>query len=95
MFYHCDVMIACLPLHFCHALCIKITLFQNFAMAVCWVAVTALGSYALGSEFKARRSRYFFLIEIKSHCISFSRVRAASGISSEWLRISDKPAKIA
>jgi len=34
---------------------------------------------------------YIFLIEIESHYLFLVRVRAASGISLEWLRISDKP----
>jgi len=44
--YHCDVMI-------CHALCISITLYSNFATAVCGIAVRALELYASGYGFKA------------------------------------------
>jgi len=92
MFYHCDVMI-------CHAFSIsKVssnTLSCNFATAIRSVAVRALESHAAGSGFKAQWSHYIYFIKIESHCISFflvrARVRAASGISSEWLRISDKP----
>jgi len=63
----------------------------NFATAINSVAVRALKFYAAGSGFKAQSHfllrlnlivlLYFFLISV--------RVKAAFGISSEWLRISD------
>jgi len=57
-------------------------------MVVHSVVVRALESYVAGSGFKVRWSHIFF-IEIES----LVKVRAASGISSEWLRIFDKPGK--
>jgi len=49
----------------CHALCINITLFRNFATAVRSVVVRALESYVASSGFKVRWSHFFF-IEIVS-----------------------------
>jgi len=58
------------------------------------VAVSAPELYPAGSGFKTQWShKFYFLIKIVS--IIKVRVRAVSGsgISSEWLRISDKPSE--
>jgi len=73
----------------------RIKLSWNFATAIYRFRVTAQDSYATDSGFKAQWTHFFetkcsLNLSHKSY-----QITAVSGISSEWLRISDKPGKIA